>query len=344
MSDVPAVQVRIVKPTTRWKEVTAFYEEGIGLQRLDSFTAHQGYDGLMLGLPDLGHHMEIVQRDGGAPNPNPNLDNLLVFYIQDRVAISKIVARLGGMGYHPGEAINPWWGAHDAVTIYDPDGWGVIFYPYGDPPADGGGADGGGKGDGKDGGASPAPADAVGVSTAAPADGSTAQDGGSGSAPAGGAAETNLLPWPGDVPAIQFRIVKPTTRWNDVVAFYMEGLGLQRLGEFTAHQGYDGVMLGLPGLGHHMEIVQRDGGAPNPNPNPDNLLVFYVEDPAAITTVVNRLGLMGYHVGRAINPWWGANDAVTIYDPDGWGVIFYPLTPPTTPPTTTTTAPEGAQP
>lgn len=46
--------------------------------------------------------------------------------------------------------------------------------------------------------------------------------------------------------AAQIRIARPTGRLDQIIRFYEEGLGLKRLGEFHQHNGYDGVMFGLP--------------------------------------------------------------------------------------------------
>lgn len=135
-----------------------------------------------------------------------------------------------------------------------------------------------------------------------------------------------LSPLPGPLPVVYFRVVKPTTRWEAVLQFYAEGIGLTKLDEFRNNKGYDGVMLGLPGREHHLEIIRREGGEPNPNPNPDNLLVFYFRDAQTIRSIVDRLGAMGYAPGTALNRWWGDHGAAVVYDPDGWGVGLYPLT------------------
>ena len=49
------------------------------------------------------------------------------------------------------------------------------------------------------------------------------------------------------ITAAQIRIARPTDRLDEVVAFYRDGLGLPELYRFAGHDGYDGVMIGLPG-------------------------------------------------------------------------------------------------
>ena len=48
--------------------------------------------------------------------------------------------------------------------------------------------------------------------------------------------------------ANRFRLSKPTDNWDAIVAFYRDGLGLRKVAAFEDHAGYDGMILGLPGL------------------------------------------------------------------------------------------------
>ena len=77
---LPAVQVRVARPTDRLDDVVRFYRDGLGLRVIDSFEGHAGYSGVMLGLPDRTYHLEFTQHVDGSPCPAPSKDNLLVFY------------------------------------------------------------------------------------------------------------------------------------------------------------------------------------------------------------------------------------------------------------------------
>lgn len=123
---LPVTQVRIARPTDKLAAVRRFYHEGIGLPIVGGFEGHDGYDGLMLGLPGVPYHLEFTQHDHGSPCPAPTKDNLLVLYIPDKAAIDQIVGRLGALGYPPAEPENPYWAAK-GVTIPDPDGWRVVL-------------------------------------------------------------------------------------------------------------------------------------------------------------------------------------------------------------------------
>jgi len=125
----PVEQVRVARPTDQLDEVVRFYRDGLGLVELLRFEGHAGYSGVMLGLPGNRYHLEFTSHVNGSPCPAPTRDNLLVFYVPDRGAVTRTSDRLAAMGYSPVTAENPYWDEHDAVTIEDPDGWRVVLMP-----------------------------------------------------------------------------------------------------------------------------------------------------------------------------------------------------------------------
>ena len=130
--------------------------------------------------------------------------------------------------------------------------------------------------------------------------------------------------WPAGLPVHQVRIARPTDRMDDVVAFFVEGLGLARLGGFEGHAGYDGVFVGLPGAPYHLEFTHHVDGSPGDVPSAENLLVLYLGSADAVRTAVDRLRALGHEPVEAENPYWEAIGAVTIPDPDGWRVVLVP--------------------
>ncbi len=105
------------------------------------------------------------------------------------------------------------------------------------------------------------------------------------------------------------------------LGFYRDALGLEQIGSFEGHAGYDGVMLGLPGAGYHLEFTRHAAGSPCPAPSKDNLLVLYVEDRAALLRKVEQLRAMGCEPVEPENPYW-AGKGFTFEDPDGWRVVL----------------------
>jgi len=123
------------------------------------------------------------------------------------------------------------------------------------------------------------------------------------------------------LPVTQVRITRPTDRLARVVRFYRDALGLEQIASFEGHAGYDGVMLALPGRRDHLEFTHYASGSPCPAPTKDNLLVFYVEDDAAIREMAARLQRHGHEPVEPENPYW-AEKGLTFEDPDGWRVVL----------------------
>ena len=119
-------QVRIARPTSRLKEVVAFYKDGLGLLQISSFENHAGYSGVMLGLPDKSYHLEFTQHEGGSPCPAPTKDNLLVLYLPEKKDVVRLAAQLRKLGHAPVPPENPYWNAK-GLTFEDPDGWRVVL-------------------------------------------------------------------------------------------------------------------------------------------------------------------------------------------------------------------------
>lgn len=96
---------------------------------------------------------------------------------------------------------------------------------------------------------------------------------------------------------------------------------MKRIGEFSQHNGYDGVMFGLPHADYHLEFTQYEGESTAPILHPDSLLVFYVPNGDELAAITSKLKHMGYQEVESENPYW-SNGGVTIEDPDGWRIVF----------------------
>jgi hypothetical protein len=125
MNAADVAAVRFARPTDRLPELLRFYEEGLGLSRIDSFEDHAGYSGVMLGLPGEEVHLELTTHAVGSPGRAPTRDNLLVLYLRDRGTIAAAQERLRSLGHEPVEPENPYWA--DDLCFEDPDGWGVVL-------------------------------------------------------------------------------------------------------------------------------------------------------------------------------------------------------------------------
>ena len=103
-----------------------FYRDGLGLAVLTSFTAHAGYNGVMLGVPGRELHLEFTQHERGSPCPAPTKDNLLVLYVPEKRRLDEMAARLTRSGYPPVPPENAYW-TERGLTFEDPDGWRVVL-------------------------------------------------------------------------------------------------------------------------------------------------------------------------------------------------------------------------
>jgi hypothetical protein len=72
----------------------------------------------------------------------------------------------------------------------------------------------------------------------------------------------------------KLRVGAPARRPGGGCKFYRDGLGLTELYRFADHDGFEGVMLGLPGAPYHLEFTRARGHRAGRPPTADNLLVF----------------------------------------------------------------------
>jgi hypothetical protein len=52
--------MRIARPVSELETSASMYCAGLGLQELGSFTDHEGFSGIMIGLADAGWHLEFT--------------------------------------------------------------------------------------------------------------------------------------------------------------------------------------------------------------------------------------------------------------------------------------------
>lgn len=122
---------------------------------------------------------------------------------------------------------------------------------------------------------------------------------------------------------MQLRVARHTNRLNELTAFYREIMGLESLGEFKDHSGYDGVFLGRKGLPWHLEFTQS-GASANHTFDEDDLLVFYPESNAEHKDMLKRIEQNHIKIHTPQNPYWAEN-GILVKDPDGYGIIISDL-------------------
>jgi len=118
-----------------------------------------------------------------------------------------------------------------------------------------------------------------------------------------------------------FRVARPTNDLAAVIRFYVSGLGLEILGSFQDHDGFDGVMLGVPGASYHLEFTHCRGHDAGRAPTQDHLAVFYIPDTTLWQDAVDRMIAAGHHPVASFNPYWDRCGR-TFEDPDGYRVVL----------------------
>ena len=58
------MQIRVARPTARLDETAAFYRDLVGLPVLASFTDHDGFSGVILGVPPSAPANPYWEHDG----------------------------------------------------------------------------------------------------------------------------------------------------------------------------------------------------------------------------------------------------------------------------------------
>lgn len=117
------------------------------------------------------------------------------------------------------------------------------------------------------------------------------------------------------------RVARPTDDLQPLADMYREGLGLEEIGRFMEHDGFDGVILGRRGLGYQLEFTRQDGHTVGRAPTKDNLLVFYHPDRAGWEAACARMVAAGFSTVTSWNPYW-EDLGRTFEDPDGYRVVI----------------------
>jgi catechol 2,3-dioxygenase-like lactoylglutathione lyase family enzyme len=117
------------------------------------------------------------------------------------------------------------------------------------------------------------------------------------------------------------RITRPTNRLTEIVALYTLGLGMQVLGHFENHEGYDGAMIGHAHQAYHLEFTHEHGAANEAAPSAEHMLVFYEPDPDLWRERCAVMLHAGFVEVDAHNPYW-VREGQTFRDIDGYLVVI----------------------
>lgn len=121
------MQVRVARPARDLAAARSFYGELLGMPVLATFDDHDGYSGVVFGLPDSSRQLEVVSREG--LTPSPTAEDQLVLYLGSANAVTSAADRIRAAGLEPTVSPNPYWARHGAVCFVDPDGYWVVLSP-----------------------------------------------------------------------------------------------------------------------------------------------------------------------------------------------------------------------
>jgi len=118
--------LRVARPTDNLQAIADMYQNGLGLDVVSHFEDHEGFDGIMLGNPDVPYHFEFTHHRGHEVGKAPTQDNLLVFYIPDNEGWERQCQQIIEAGFKLVQSSNPYWDRHGR-TFEDLDGYRVVL-------------------------------------------------------------------------------------------------------------------------------------------------------------------------------------------------------------------------
>jgi len=101
--------LRIARPVSDLERSVTQYRRGLDLDDLGRFQDHEGFDGVILGAPDMAYHLEFTFCRTHPLRPTPTVDDLLVFYVPERAEWVQACARMRDAGFNEVSPFNPYW-------------------------------------------------------------------------------------------------------------------------------------------------------------------------------------------------------------------------------------------
>jgi len=119
-------KLRVARPTDNLQAIANMYKDGLGFDVLSHFEDHEGFDGVMLGNPEMPYHFEFTHHRGYEAGRAPTQDNLVVFYIPDENQWKEQCQKITEAGFKLVKSYNPYWD-RNGKTFEDLDGYRVVL-------------------------------------------------------------------------------------------------------------------------------------------------------------------------------------------------------------------------
>lgn len=119
---------------------------------------------------------------------------------------------------------------------------------------------------------------------------------------------------------MSFRFARHTNNLKQIKSFYIDILGLELLGSFENHNGYDGVFIGNPDENWHLEFTKSDEIVTF-NFGEEDILVFYPNTKLEFELIHDNLVANKIPFIQAKNPYWNEHGKM-FFDPDGYRVVI----------------------
>lgn len=117
-----------------------------------------------------------------------------------------------------------------------------------------------------------------------------------------------------------FRFARHTNDLEKIKSFYIHILGLELLGSFENHNGYDGVFIGKLNENWHLEFTKSEETTTF-NFGDEDFLVFYPNSIEDYNRMISSLNKNAKKSNPTKNPYWNENGKLYL-DPDGYGIII----------------------
>jgi len=119
---------------------------------------------------------------------------------------------------------------------------------------------------------------------------------------------------------MEFRFARHTNNLEAIKSFYIGILGLELLGSFENHNGYDGVFIGIPNTDWHLEFT-KSNDVVSFNFNEDDIVVLYPNTKIEFNVLISNLLRHHIYSITSKNPYWNENGQMYL-DPDGYRVVI----------------------